>query len=371
MMDLRLWRRFDPWLLAAAVGLLAYGLVMIWSAAASGNTPDDPLESPVTRQLLFGLAGLVLFVAVSTVDYRLFGHLAETFYAVTVALLILVLLVGDATYGARRWINFGPVPVQPSELAKFTLILTLAKVFTLYQDRVKSFRVFGLSLAATVPFLALVYAQPDLGTDLVLGAIWLGMALMAGVRFRYLVGLGVLGVILSPLAFRYLLRDYMKERLMVFFNPMLDPLGAGYNVRQSEISVGSGGLWGRGLGQGSQTQLNFLRVQYTDFIFSVIGEELGFVGAMVLFGLFILLLFRGIRAGMLAPDDFGRLVATGIVIQILVQAFINIGANSRLLPVTGIPLPLISYGGSSLLTTLMSLGLLESIVMRHKRLEFD
>ncbi len=370
-MDLRLLRRFDPWLLAAAAGLLAYGLVMIWSAAASGNTPDDPLESPVARQLLFGLAGLALFFLVCFVDYRLFGHLAETFYAVTIALLVLVLLVGDATYGARRWINFGPIPVQPSELAKLTLILTLAKIFTVYQEQVRSLRVFGLSLGATLPFLALVYAQPDLGTDLILGAIWFGMAVMAGVRLRYLLGLAALGIASAPLAFRYLLRDYMRERLMVFFNPMLDPLGAGYNVRQSEISVGSGGLFGRGLGQGSQTQLNFLRVQYTDFIFSVIGEELGFVGAMVLFGLFILLLFRGIRAGMLAGDDFGRLVATGIVVQIFSQAFINIGANSRLLPVTGIPLPLISYGGSSLLTTLLSLGLLESIVMRHKRLEFD
>jgi rod shape determining protein RodA len=178
------------------------------------------------------------------------------------------------------------------------------------------------------------------------------------------------GLLASPFIYLVVLQEYMRQRLTAFISPTSDPLGAGYNILQAEISVGSGGLFGKGFLCGTQSQLHFLRIQKTDFIFSVLGEELGFVGALFLLGLFVLLLFRGIRAAMLARDEFGRLIATGVVVMILVQVFINIGANLRLLPVTGVTLPLISYGGSSLITVLIALGTLQSILIRQRKIEF-
>jgi rod shape determining protein RodA len=196
------------------------------------------------------------------------------------------------------------------------------------------------------------------------------MVIMAGVRWFYIGMLGLGAGIAAPLIYFILLRDYMRERFTSFLDPAGDPLGTGYNILQSEIGVGSGGFWGKGFTQGTQSQLHFLRVQSTDFIFSVVGEELGFVGAVILLALFGLLLFRGLRVIALSRDVFGRLLATGIVTMILIEVFINIGVNVRLLPVTGIPLPFISYGGSSLLTLFIALGILQSILLRHKRVEF-
>jgi rod shape determining protein RodA len=258
--------------------------------------------------------------------------------------------------------------VQPSELAKMMTVVVLARFFAWREARVKSvWTTLGSLVIAGLPAV-LVFLQPNLGTAIIFGGIWLGMALVAGTPFWHFAMLGGAALAALPLAGKYLLRDYMHHRLVLFLDPGQDPLGAGYNILQSEISVGSGGFWGKGFLNGTQTQLHYLRIQKTDFIFSVIGEELGFIGAVVLFSLFILLLFRGLRAAALAPDTFGRLIVAGVVTVILLQVFINVGVNVRLLPVTGIPLPFISSGGSSLISTLLALGLVQSVVMRRKRL---
>jgi rod shape determining protein RodA len=222
---------------------------------------------------------------------------------------------------------------------------------------------------AAVP-AGLVLIEPDMGTAMVFGAVWLGMVSMAGAPPRFMLILLGLAVALLPFAALLVVNDYQLDRFRLWVDPNSDPLGGGFNIRQAEIGIGSGGLLGQGLTDGSQTQLDFLQTSTTDYIFSVLGEELGLLGAALLLTLFTLLLFRGIRAATLSQDQFGRLIAVGIVIMILFQVFINIAVNIRLVPVTGIPLPFISQGGSSLLMMFVALGLLQGILIRHKRIEF-
>jgi len=230
--------------------------------------------------------------------------------------------------------------------------------------------VFLTSLALVALPAALVMAEPDMGTAIIFGAIWAGMVLVAGARPQHLAML--FGFLLSSIPFVTLavLGDYQRDRLVLFFNPNSDPLGGGFNILQAEISVGSGGLFGKGLTEGTQTQLDFLQTPTTDYIFSVLGEELGLLGAIVLLSLFTALLFRALRVASLARDQFGRLLATGVAIMILFQVFINIAVNIRLLPVTGLPLPFVSQGGSSLIMLFAAVGLLQSILVRHRQLEF-
>jgi rod shape determining protein RodA len=216
----------------------------------------------------------------------------------------------------------------------------------------------------------MVFAQPDLGSSVVFAAIWLGMITVAGADWRHILGLITACLIAIPFAFLGLVNDYQRERIALWLDPASDPLGAGFQALQARIGIGSGGLFGKGLTQGTQTQLEYLRTQTTDYIFSVLGEELGFVGAVILIALFALLLWRGIRAAELSRDMFGRLLAAGIVTSILVQTFINIGVNVGLLPVTGIPLPFVSQGGSSLITLFIALGILQSILLRHRPFTF-
>ncbi len=370
-MKLKYWRNFDYVLLLVTLLLLGYGLAMVYSASLSAASPDQSTwDMPVTRQGISAIIGMLAFTLAVIVDYRILRNLVVPLYAITVAVLLSVVVLGTISYGAKRWLDVGVSVLQPSELAKLVLIITLAKFFSQRQKSIKHLNTILLSLAILAPPLVLIYLQPNLGTVIVFGAVWVGMSVMAGVRMLYLGGMG-LGALLSiPLAYSFLMQGYMRERIQTFLNPASDPLGAGYNVIQAEISIGSGGLIGKGFAQGTQSQLHYLRIQFTDFIFSVIGEELGFVGAIVLFTLLIFLLWRGVRAASKSQDVFGRLLATGIVTLILFQAFLNIGVNLRILPVTGVPLPFISYGGSSLFTVLLSLGILESIVIRHEKLKF-
>jgi rod shape determining protein RodA len=303
-------------------------------------------------------------------DYRLFGPLAPYLYVLAALLLIVVLVVGDTTYGARRWLDLVVLPLQPSEVAKLCLIIALAKLFSDRQASIRQWNVLIMSILVTGGIVSLVFLQPDLGTAVIFTSLWLGIAEVAGVRIWHLLQLAVLGGILAPLFAARFFSAYMWDRLATHFNPASDPLGAGYNVLQAEISIGSGGLFGKGFLEGTQSQLAFLRIQRIDYIFSVLGEELGFVGAVVLFALFLVLIWRGLRTASLSQDAFGRLLATGIVTMVLVQSFINIAGNVRLLPITGVPLPFISYGGSSLITFLASMGILQSILLRHRKLNF-
>jgi len=358
-------------LLLVTIILIALGAMMIYSASFSTSASDESFLSTLFgRQLVYAGLGLILMTVAASIDYRIYGHIAPVLYGLMVAFLVAVLLLGESTYGARRWIDLALFPLQPSEIAKLILVVVLAKFLSDHREEVKRLPLLLFSLLIAAVPAGLVYFQPDLGTAIIFAAIWLGMVVVIGVPLKRLGALAAGGLLAAPFVYLVVLQEYMRQRLMAFINPASDPLGAGYNMLQAEISVGSGGLFGKGFLCGTQSQLHFLRIQKTDFIFSVLGEELGFVGALVLFGLFVVLLFRGIRAASLARDEFGRLIATGIVMMILFQVFINVGSNVRLLPVTGVPLPLISYGGSSLLTVLIALGILQSILIRQKEIEF-
>jgi len=277
--------------------------------------------------------------------------------------------VGRITHGSQRWIGLVLFDLQPSELAKLLLIISLAKFVADREDEMWRWRHVLMSLGMTLVPAGLVLLQPDLGAAAMLLAIWAGIVFAAGLRPLHggLLAIGALA--LAPVGW-FVMHDYQRQRLLVFLNPNLEPQGEGYNVIQALTSVGSGGWLGRGFTSGTQSQLHFLRVQYSDFIFSVLAEELGFVGAMVLFALIIALLYRGLRASGLAQDAFGRLLSVGVVSLLFAQIFVNVAMNIGLVPVTGVTLPFISYGGSSLVTTLISTGLLQSVVARHRRFEF-
>jgi len=345
---------------------------MLFSTSNASLKEGVPfLETPVGRQLLSIFLGLGLFAALAALDYRLWGYVAPILYILLIGLLVAVLVPGEGIHGTRRWINLGTLPFQPSEAAKLLLILTLGKYLSDNLGTMKRWRTLASAAGLLAAPAVLIYLQPDLGTLVIFGAIWMGMVAMAGARVLHLGLLAGSGVVLVPFVYSHVLKDYMRERLAAFVDPGQDPWGIGYNILQSQISVGSGGFWGKGLGMGTQSQLNFLRVTNTDFIFSVLSEELGFLGALLLLALFTILLLRGLGIALRAKENYGRLVAVGVVGMLLVQVFINVGVNVSLIPVTGVPLPLISYGGNSLITVLSSLGLLQSIAIRHRRLTFS
>lgn len=370
-MERRATRHFDYALLLLAGALVAYGALLIYSASLTAY-PDGiaGLSHPVAKQAMFALLGLAVMAMVVWMDYRVFGQMAPAVYALAILILATVLIMGESAFGSRRWITIAGTQVQASEVAKLLTIVALARYLADRQLQITRVRVFLSSLALVALPAALVMAEPDMGTAIIFGAVWVGMVLVAGARVRHVLMLG--GFLLAAIPFVTLavLGDYQRERIALFFNPNSDPLGGGFNILQAEISVGSGGIFGKGLTEGSQTQLDFLQTPTTDYIFSVLGEELGLIGALVLLTLFAALLFRTIRVADLARDQFGRLLAAGIAIMILFQVFINIAVNVRLLPVTGIPLPFISQGGSSLIMLFVALGLLQSVLLRHRQIEF-
>jgi rod shape determining protein RodA len=361
-MDRRVWRNFDFVLLAATVVLMAFGVAMVYSAVP--DTPD--LKDLPLRQAIWALVGLALLPLVATIDYRYLGSLQKPLYALTIASLVLVLVVGQATHGAQRWLSGSSF--QPSELAKVLIIVTLAQLLAQHEKEIGRFRYILMSIVHVAVPMVLIYLQPHLGTVIVLAVIWLVMVLMAGMRMLHVGILSLVGVLGTPLIW-FSLKDYMQRRLLLFINPTQDP-AARYNIDQALISIGSGGWLGKGYANGSQSQLHFLRVRHTDFIFSVIGEEMGFVGALLLFVLIGIILWRILRVAGLARDSFGRLIACGVAALIFFQSVVNIGMNLGLLPVIGIPLPFISAGGSSLIALLIAEGLVQSVVMRHRKIEF-
>ncbi len=373
-METKTWKHFDILLLFAVLGLLSFGIAAIYSATSpytSDSTMSMSWNSPVARQITFAFLGLTLMLLVAGTDYQLYNNnVVLIVYIASILSLIAVFLAGAEAYGARRWIDVGFTQIQPSELAKVGTILALAKFFSDREESCSELKVMLASLVIPAIPAILTYIQPDLGTASLFGVIWLGMAIMAGVKPIYIGLLISLGIMALPAVYMFLLEPYMQERLAAFLDPTKDPLGSGYNIIQSEIGVGSGGLLGKGFLNGTQSRLEFLRVQNTDFIFSVLGEELGFVGALVLFSLFMLLLFRALRGAMVSKDSFGRMISIGVVMLIMSQAFVNIGVNVRLIPVTGITLPLVSSGGTSLISILIMLGMVQSIIMRHEKLKF-
>jgi rod shape determining protein RodA len=366
-MQRRSWRQFDPWLLACTLALIGYGLVVLRSATMLA---DQSVSTQLLIQGAYAVLGIAAMVGMSFFDYRLLGTFSIALYAVMVALLGLVLIAGNEAYGATRWLGAGRASFQPSELAKLVVIICLARYLAGRQHEISHPKTLLVSFAIVAVPVALVYRQPDLGTTLVLLAIWMGMTFGAGAPLRWLLGALLVPLLGFPIVWR-LLKEYMRERLLTFVAPERDPLGAGYNVIQARISVGSGGWTGKGLGNGTQTQLNFLRVQHSDFIFAVLGEELGFIGALLLLALFGALFARCLRVALHSRDAFGRLLAIGVTSMLLFQVFINIGMNIGLVPVTGIPLPFVSAGGSSLVTVFVSLGVLQSVLVHAQARRYD
>lgn len=363
------WVRFDFLMVLAASGLVMLGLLLIYSA--SSNIYDGPtfsIANPVMKQAIFAVIGIGMMLVISRIDYHLLTQYAWILYAGALLSLIAIMFVGDSEFGATRWFDLGPIQLQPSEFAKIAVIAMLAHYLQQRGEDVGQFSTFAVSLVIVAPVLALVLFQPDLGTALIFGALWLGIVVIGGIRRNHLIVFGALMVAVMPFLWTFAVADYQVERVSVLINPYEDQggLGAGYNPIQAEIAVGSGQLFGKGLTNGEQTQLDYLKVPTRDFIFSVLAEELGFVGAVGLIALYILVLMRGIRIAQKAPDVAGQLLAVGIVVMIMMQAFINIAVNVAVFPVTGLPLPFVSQGGSSLVALFMALGVLQSIAMRPR-----
>ncbi len=364
-MSRRNWRHFD-WLLFGAVLLLSIVGVIMISSAVKG---DPELVSYPKRQIIYIVTGLALLFSVAILDYHLLGSLIIPFYGVVLILLALVGVLGKQLFGAQSWLDFfGLFPIQPSELAKVVLALALAKYLATHVEAMGRLTTIATALLIAAPLLVLVFIEPDLGTAVVL-AVELGFILfVAGLQIRYMLAAGIGAVVGAPL-FWSLLKDHQRTRLRIFIDPTADP-DSYFNVKQALVSVGSGGLLGKGFGQGTQSQLHFLRVRHTDFIFSVVAEELGFVGAVALLVILFFILFRLWRVAGQARDAFGRLITIAVAAIILFQTVINVGMNMALVPVTGLPLPFVSYGGNAMLSLFLMVGLVQSVAMRKQKIDF-
>jgi len=353
----------DPYLLIATLLLMAYGLVITYSTSYEDTSAGDPVQF-ILRGAIFTALGIATMVAVAYFDYAWFGTFAPLLYLVTLGLLVLVLLIGHNVLGGQRWITIAGQKFQVSEFAKVLMIVVLAKYFADRHDRMGSPLVLGGALVLLGPAFALVYRQPDLGTSLVFVGIFFGMAYLAGARPWQLASLVAVGIAAFPVIWG-LLQGYQKSRLTAFLDPYADPQGAGWNIIQSLIAIGSGQATGKGLTAGTQSPLGYLPIAESDFVFAGLAEDLGFVGGVILLALFVVLLVATLRIGFRSRDPFGTFVAAGVFSMLSFQLVVNIGMAMSLMPVTGIPLPFISHGGSSLISICMALGLLQSISMRR------
>jgi rod shape determining protein RodA len=360
------WRNFDFLLLGAVVLAASFGTVMIRSAVA-GNEVLLPL---ISRQIYFALIGVALIFLVASVDYRYWLALHRPIYFVMLALLVTLTGFGQTAFGAQRWFQVGVLFLQPTEFAKIVSILVLARYFEAAQHQPRDWKwVFRGALWAS-GIIVLILLQPNLSNVVVLTVIFAAMLWINGLKIKQLVTLGLSGIGLAALAFPFL-QEYQRARFLNFLFP--DPnatYGATYNVQQALIAIGSGGLFGQGYGHGTQTQLRFLKVRHTDFIFSAVSEEFGMIGGIIVILTLAFIVWRCIRAAQKARDLSGSMIAFGVAVLIFFQGVVNIGVNMNVVPVSGLPLPFISYGGSGLTALMLGIGLVESVVMRHKQMEF-
>lgn len=380
----RIWRHFDVALLGTVAVLTIAGVAMIQSAIA-GN-PELLDINVVGRQALYAGAGFLLVLLTAAIDYRTWAALARPIYVFCLAFLALIPVAGVAGFGAARWFQVATLTVQPSELAKILMILVLSDFLARNHATLQTFGTFSKSLLLVGAPALLILGQPDLSTAIVVLVIWGALVWAAGIRLRQLAVIAgaaaILGLVIAPLLTRYFmvgypagedflfLRNYQMERVVNFLFPNPDEsFGNIYNVEQARIAIGSGGLFGQGYGGGTQVQLRFLKVRHTDFIFSAMSQEFGFVGALIFLLLLMFVIYRCLRAAGTARDLFGSLICYGVAILLLFQGSFNIGMNLNLFPVSGLPLPFLSYGGSSLLASLLGIGLVESVRLRHKRIE--
>lgn len=362
LIDRRLVSHFDWRFAALALGLAAFGVLTIYSGNALSTSPFR--RGLPLRQVAWLSLGVVALGAACLVHYRTVCRFAYPIFACCLLSLVAVLVAGRTGLGAQRWIRVGSLSFQPSEFVKLGLILFLARYFDDRREELDRPRVLLLPAALTLLAAALVLKQPDLGTAILLALTGLFLMLLVGLRLRHLAPFAVGGLAAAPLLW-LVLKDYQRRRIITFLNPDLDPLGAGYHVAQSKIAVGSGGLLGKGWLGASQSQLSFLPLNHTDFIFAVQAEQWGFLGSLALLGAYAILIAKALHIARDAKDIFATLVAAGVGGMLLLQVSINVGMVTGLLPVVGVPLPLMSYGGSSLVATMLSLGLILNIHMRR------
>ncbi len=376
---LRRLRAVDLLLYLFPILLWAMGCVVLWSLTFA--SPDPSIHNLAIKQLAFGLIGIVAMSGITMIDYRALRTSSWIVALITLALLLAVEFIGTTSLGATRWLDFGFFQLQPSEVAKITLVIILAVYFSPHIEHPPLRILLGTLLILALP-LGLVLKQPDLGTAMILVVVTLSMVLslrLSRVHYVVITTVICLFFLVGTLSFKQvkpfnrLMHDYQRDRIVTFLDPEKDPLGKGYNVRQAMIAVGNGGLFGKGLGKevGQLSQLNFLPKAYTDFIFAALAEALGFVGAVLLLAFFGGLLWRVIITAISAKDTFGSLLAYGYFSVIVVSVLVNIGMNLGMMPVTGIPLPFVSAGGTALIMNFIGIGLLQSVVARHKAIKFD
>lgn len=368
------WRHFDFWLFGAVIILVILGITMIRSAVA-GNIELTTTTNLVNRQMIFAVAGFVVMLLTASVDYRMWSAISQTLYVGTFIVLGSLNIAGQALYGSARWFDTGVILIQPSEIAKIVMILVMSNYFAVHLHQMHeprwTFRSFFLMMGIT----GWVLAQPNLSTSIVLFVLWGVLLWMAGLPVKMVLGYGLAGLLALVIAFPVLvevgvIQAYQLKRIVNFIAP--DPnatYGDLYNIQQALISIGSGGLFGQGYGHGTQVQLRFLKVRWSDFIFSTISHELGFIGALLIILLIVFVVWRCLYAARISRDAYGSLISYGVATLIAFQALVNIGVNLNVMPATGLTLPFVSYGGSSLLANMIAIGLVQSVIMRHKALE--
>jgi rod shape determining protein RodA len=376
------WRHFDFWLFGMVIVLSVFGVAMIRSAIA-GNLV---LAELVTRQMIYIGISFVIILTLTLIDYRYWSSLARLMYWFAVLSLVFIFVYGTARYGAARWLDTGLILIQPSELAKIIMIIVLADFFARSKDRPRDLRWIGESLLLTLGVVIWILLQPNLSTSIVIMVIWFSMLWISGLPMKYVAIFLLIGLVLFILLMALILtggqnplvggdksiiQEYQLQRVMNFIFP--DPNarhGNSYNVEQALVTIGSGGLFGEGYGHSSQVQLRFLKVRHTDFIFSAMAAEFGLVGTLIIIAGLMFVVVRCFRTAALAVDTFGGLIAFGFGVLLFFQMTVNIGVNLNVIPVTGLTLPFISYGGSSLVSLAFGIGLVESVILRHKPLEF-
>jgi len=357
-------KNYDWYLFGATLFLVAIGLATLYSA-----TTEYTFSSIAVKQSINAGIGLIGLFLISNIDYRVFKSYSGVLYIAIIVMLIAVKVFGFTVNAAQSWIDLGFFQLQPSTLAQLLMIIILAKYFSEnYEELHHPKAIFKSGVYTAIP-VALIAWQPDFGSAIVVMFIWAAMLLASNAKRIYIWVISALGLISLPVIWTFL-ADYQKDRVYTFINPTADPMGAGWNVSQSMIAVGSGQFWGRGLGHGTQSQLNFIPEKHTDFIFAMIAEEMGFFGVFLLLSLFLVLFFRGFKISVLARDFFGTYLAVGVMAMFFIHIVINVGMNVGLMPVTGIPLPLISYGGTAIVVNLAAVGFLLNIFKKYKKIDF-
>lgn len=366
LVDRKLLKNIDLGIVISTILLIAYGMAAISSAThiRSGGSVGT-----LKVQIIAFILGIIGVILILLIDYKTFGDNYVLIYIINVFLLALVLIIGFSTKGTKGWIDLGPVNMQPSEIVKIGYILTFAKYLEKKKGNLNRIIDVLPAMLHLVLIVGLIMLQPDAGTALVFIFISIFMLFAAGISYKIIAGAFGAFLISLPVMWK-LLKPYQQSRILVFLNPELDPMDKGYHVIQSKTAIGSGQLWGKGLFEGTQNNLGFVLERHTDFIFSVIGEELGLIGALVLMMLFLWLLLRCIHIAKVSKDDYGMLICVGIISMFLFHILENIGMTIGLMPVTGIPLPFISYGGSSLLTNMAAVGLVLNVGMRRQVIRF-